>query len=312
MTAKKAQTLFKEVFVKSTREVDPLICNELVVCLSNPESKDFEDSYLTPWKTMQGFLECILQLGIIFELMGDGVMSETYLRKGKEMSNLFHFPLFMVAFSTLLGIIVAFTSILKFIDSLIAVILICDFFNATGKLYAMGCSPKLSNVSTSIELTYARKSFEENNGALGCSKCKSMLSCGVYQILGDEAQLHDQVHEAENYYTKVIDEIYNDRWESTISCPENVNDTIAVNTGHTIDKRCSCSILTENATNEESIKIKCWLCLPSAVIKSELLKNFIDFKWEFVRRHLSLQLHTGIGIGQIVICNIDLFSFFFF
>ncbi|KAF3435151.1 hypothetical protein FNV43_RR22238 [Rhamnella rubrinervis] len=42
-------------------------------------------------------------------------------------------------------------------------------------------------------------------------------------------------------------------------------------------------------------KMRCWLCLPMEVMKCGLIKNFIDMKWEFVRRRLSLRLLTSLG-----------------
>ncbi|XP_040366322.1 separase isoform X3 [Rosa chinensis] len=42
-------------------------------------------------------------------------------------------------------------------------------------------------------------------------------------------------------------------------------------------------------------KMRCWHCLPMEVMESGLLKNFVDLKWEYVRRRLSLRLLTGLG-----------------
>nr|XP_011462140.1 PREDICTED: separase [Fragaria vesca subsp. vesca] len=42
-------------------------------------------------------------------------------------------------------------------------------------------------------------------------------------------------------------------------------------------------------------KTRCWQCLPMEVMESGLLKNFVDLKWEYVRRRLSLRLLTGLG-----------------
>lgn len=43
----------------------------------------------------------------------------------------------------------------------------------------------------------------------------------------------------------------------------------------------------------------CWHCLPSKVVKSGLLNDFINFKWEFVRRRLSMKLLTRVGMCAI-------------
>ncbi|KAK7302457.1 hypothetical protein RJT34_13347 [Clitoria ternatea] len=39
-----------------------------------------------------------------------------------------------------------------------------------------------------------------------------------------------------------------------------------------------------------TIASRCWYCLPSEVVKSGLLNDFINLKWEFVRRQLSIKL----------------------
>lgn len=50
-------------------------------------------------------------------------------------------------------------------------------------------------------------------------------------------------------------------------------------------------------------KMKCWQCLPGEVIESRLLVNFVNIKWEFVRRRLSLRVLTGIGMLATVCYN---------
>jgi len=46
-------------------------------------------------------------------------------------------------------------------------------------------------------------------------------------------------------------------------------------------------------------KMKCWNCLPSEVLKSGLLNDFIILKREFVRRKLSMKLLTRVGMCTI-------------
>lgn len=43
-------------------------------------------------------------------------------------------------------------------------------------------------------------------------------------------------------------------------------------------------------------KMRCWHCLLMEVMKSGLVNNFLNMKWELVRRRLSLRLLTGIGM----------------
>lgn len=46
-------------------------------------------------------------------------------------------------------------------------------------------------------------------------------------------------------------------------------------------------------------KMRCWHCLPMEVMESGLLKSFVDLKWEYVRRRLSLRILTGLGMVQL-------------
>lgn len=78
--------------------------------LIDSKSKDFEDMYLSPWKIIQCFLEGSLQMAIIHEMIGDGENAEALLLGGQFISCSLHFPLFMVVFSSLLGIVIAFAS----------------------------------------------------------------------------------------------------------------------------------------------------------------------------------------------------------
>jgi len=60
-----------------------------------------------------------------------------------------------------------------------------------------------------------------------------------------------------------------------------------------------CSISSRCAITCNLSKTKCWNCLPSEVLKSGLLNDFIILKWEFVRRKLSMKLLTRVGMCTI-------------
>lgn len=110
------------------------IVNEFLLVDS---SKDFVADYISPWKTMQFYLEAIHQIAIIYEMIGDGDNALSLLKWGKHISCSHHFPLFMVVFSSLLG-----------------------------KLYI-----KMGESDTAIEeLEYALKIFKDNQKSLGCFK----------------------------------------------------------------------------------------------------------------------------------------------
>lgn len=66
-----------------------------------------------------------------------------------------------------------------------------------------------------------------------------------------------------------------------------------------ISKEIGCSISSRCAISCILSKMKCWNYLPSEIMKSGLLNDFIILKWEFVRRKLSMKLLTRIGMCTI-------------
>uniref|UniRef100_A0A6N2KDL6 Uncharacterized protein n=1 Tax=Salix viminalis TaxID=40686 RepID=A0A6N2KDL6_SALVM len=68
-------------------------------------SQDMDACYLSPWKILQCYLESTLQVGTIHELIGNGIEAEMFLRWGKDISCSQSLPLFIVAFSSVLGVL---------------------------------------------------------------------------------------------------------------------------------------------------------------------------------------------------------------
>ncbi|KAJ1434987.1 SEPARIN core domain [Sesbania bispinosa] len=58
--------------------------------------------------------------------------------------------------------------------------------------------------------------------------------------------------------------------------------------------KIGCSISSRCAITCVFPKMGCWHCLPSEVVKSGLLNDFLNLKWEFVRRQLSMKLFTRV------------------
>lgn len=46
-------------------------------------------------------------------------------------------------------------------------------------------------------------------------------------------------------------------------------------------------------------KMGCWHCLPSEVVKSGLLNDLINLKWEFIRRKISMNLLARSGMSTV-------------
>lgn len=66
------------------------------------------------------------------------------------------------------------------------------------------------------------------------------------------------------------------------------NGTVLSKTGCPFNSRCTTTCVLS--------KMRCWYCLPSEVVKSGLLNDFIYLKWEFVRRQLSMKLLSRVGM----------------
>lgn len=69
------------------------------------------------------------------------------------------------------------------------------------------------------------------------------------------------------------------------------NGSVLSNIGCTFASRCAITCVFS--------KMKCWYCLPSEVVKSGLLNDFINLKWEFVRRQHSMKLLSRVGMSAL-------------
>ncbi|WJX81047.1 separase [Trifolium repens] len=347
-------------------EVDMSVVREVFLFDSN--SFDLKDNYLSQWKIMQCYLESTLQIGFVYEIIGDGNVAETYLKWGKAISCSLQLPLFIVAFSSLLG-----------------------------KLYV---TKRLWDLAEK-ELECAEQILYDNSTPFCCSKCKLILEVTLHGYRGELCQSKVNACEkdvseetAKNWYTSALNKLTISEWKNPLSCPEDDADATATGSECAAGKSCTCSIMNEagedvmkstkvgpgtkigrkqnrkskNAAmviskepnivvenksrltrstyrsiqnqhtslsmklevnenvegnqisgpsdmlgQKESIspklgcsissrcvitcvlsKMKCWNCLPSEVLKSGLLNDFIILKWEFVRRKLSMKLLTRV------------------
>ncbi|TKY71312.1 Separase protein [Spatholobus suberectus] len=329
---------------------------------------DLKDRYLSAWKVMQCYLESTLQVGIMHEMIGDGVEAETYLQWGKAISCSLKLPLFTIAFSSSLG-----------------------------KLYV---KKRLWDLAEK-ELCSAEQILKDSSTPFCCSKCKLKLEVTLYEYLGDLCQskfdtcdgvISDET--AKNWYTSALDKLNLSEWKNPLSCPEDGSDGTATDIKCPAGKTCTCFIMSEAGENvkksmkagretetgakqnrktknaakvlpkepnlvvenksritrsryrssqnqDTSIhrklevheilegnhvsnpsdmlsqngpvlskigcffasgcaitcvfsKMRSWYCLPSEVVKSGLLNDFINFRWEFVRRQLSMKLLSRI------------------
>lgn len=64
-------------------------------------------------------------------------------------------------------------------------------------------------------------------------------------------------------------------------------------------KKTGCTVPSKCAVTCSYNKMRCWHCIPHEVMKSGLLNDFINLKWEFIRRQLSMKLLTQLGMSAI-------------
>ncbi|KAL5787518.1 hypothetical protein ACOSP7_004467 [Xanthoceras sorbifolium] len=164
------------------------------------DSWEVDSCYLSPWNVLKCYLESTLQVGIIYELVGNGIEAETFLLWGKSISCSQSLPLFIVAYSSVLG-----------------------------KLYR---KKRLWDLAEK-ELTTAKQILVERSTEFSCLKCRLMLEATVDQQLGDLSRSHfdsatgifsiEKLSQAEELYKLALAKLNCSEWKNLISCPKEVN-----------------------------------------------------------------------------------------
>ncbi|KAM7250817.1 hypothetical protein ACFE04_022700 [Oxalis oulophora] len=153
-------------------------------------SWEIDRNYLSPWSVLQSYLESILQLAIILELIGNGVEAEAFLLWGKSVSCLQSLSLFTVAFSSVLG-----------------------------KIYRK----KQHLMLAERELQTAEQTLV-NNDDFACIKCKLILEASVKLQLGDLYRTNNVPAKTSSHayslYMSALDKLNISEWKNSITCPE--------------------------------------------------------------------------------------------
>ncbi|XP_061982544.1 separase [Populus nigra] len=160
--------------------------------------QDMDACYLSPWKILQCYLESTLQVGTIHELIGNGIEAETFLRWGKDISRSQCLPLFIVAFSSVLG-----------------------------KLYCNKGSWDLSEK----ELQNAKHVLVHGCADFSCLKCGLMLEATIDQRLGDlshslfnTTRSIERLSLAESLYRSALDRLGHPEWKNSVSYSKDVEE----------------------------------------------------------------------------------------
>lgn len=160
--------------------------------------QDMDACYLSPWKILQCYLESTLQVGTIHELIGNGIEAEIFLRWGKDISRSQCLPLFIVAFSSVLG-----------------------------KLYCNKGSWDLSEK----ELRNAKHVLVHGCADFSCLKCGLMLEATIDQRLGDlshslfnTTRSIERLSLAESLYRSALDRLGHPEWKNSVSYSKDVEE----------------------------------------------------------------------------------------
>ncbi|KAH6777375.1 hypothetical protein C2S51_008687 [Perilla frutescens var. frutescens] len=319
-----------EPIEKSYYGVQTFKVNDFVVTKG---SCDYEGCVLTPWNVLSCYLESILQVGFIQEILGNVSEAEMLLHWGRNVAHFQGLPLFEISFSCLLG-----------------------------KLYR---KQKLWSIAEK-ELSSAKKGIEDKVDGISCKKCLWMWEISINQQLGDlflsgscfgeEAPFPKRLSNAKRLYKLALDKLImpdwwtlystseeslsNDKSESKVEprrsrrtkkeskpacqkqdlvCGHTCRITRSVHRSlvetHEIepgDKETgtSSNLATEHPMSFDSKsfsagfqsdirslcdKMKCWHCLHIKAVDSCNLNIFIRMNWELVHRKLSLRLLISIG-----------------
>ncbi|CAN4110641.1 unnamed protein product [Withania somnifera] len=288
-------------------------------------SFDFDGSMLSPWTILQCYLESLLQVGTVHEMLGNGTEAKTLLVWGKDISCFQSLPLFIISFCCMLG-----------------------------KLYAKQHLLKLAEK----ELNTAKQTLAENYDDISCIKCRIILEVSVDLLLGDLSRHQhcdttstmEFLYSVKEKYRSAFEKLNKFFWEDSVCCSLGAS---SQHTKHQVTysfangaedpsdlkefpsqkaklenavegrrtrktkkqsehnlrmtrsryhsmKKCESSVDDEHANDAEDMgcmcyKLKCWHHLSLEILQSGSLSNFVYLKWEVVCRQLLLRLLTTMG-----------------
>ncbi|VFQ59063.1 unnamed protein product [Cuscuta campestris] len=271
-------------------------------------SFDSESCILTPWNVLQCYLESTLQVGIINEILGNGNAAKHYLQLGKDIAFSQSLPIFIASFSCILGqtyfkqklwelaekeIKAAKALVDCFSDVSCKCIVVFEVFidQLFGDLYInQFCSNPES--FTSKELAHAKEKYGSAIDKLALSKWNAYLD-GPKAVVSDHLVLKEVPTKRRNPKNAVEtvnaskkEEVLESgmrmtrsRYRSSIKQCETAGEQFDTAT----DLNCKCH------------RMNCWHQLPLEALQSGSIRNFIYFKWEFVRRQLLQRMLISIG-----------------
>ncbi|KAL6565883.1 hypothetical protein OROHE_004938 [Orobanche hederae] len=237
-------------------------------------SGNYEDCALTPWNVLSCYLESIIQVGYVHEILGDAREAEKGLMWGRNVAQFLRLPLFEISFSC-----------------------------------ALGTKNILQKKASENELSNAKRTLTNNLATISCKKCSSMFEVTIDQQLGDlsssrcieESDFKKRLSNAESLYKSALDKLNLCDWRASYSIFESGDiqvgpasehlSTAAVGSDHDVTKSFQ-SQLDLLLSICLLLLMKCLQCLRSGCSN---LKSFMCMNWVFVHRKLCLRLLISIG-----------------
>ncbi|WJX63667.1 separase [Trifolium repens] len=153
---------------------------------NSSSSEDLDKTYISPWKILQCYLDSTLQVGKIYEMIGDATEAVAYFQSGKEIAYSFKSPSFVGAFASMLG-----------------------------KVYSQ--QPDQLK-SANYEIDVGLKVLKENKNFL-CQKCKLIMQATLEEYRGDLCQIKSPEGALKFYEDGLVKLLVSD-WKNNTSCPE--------------------------------------------------------------------------------------------
>lgn len=158
------------------------------------------------------------------------------------------------------------------------------------------CNPAI------VKFDYVSSILKDSEEKLGCTKCISILKATVAEYLGDLCQTQNRVTsdfvvDANVSYENALEKLDCYTWKNLCPNPNDIRITRSAS---------NCSITCGFP------EMGCWLCLACELRRTNFLSDFIDVKWEFSRRQLSMEVHTRLGMSHVFIYGINSFASFVF
>ncbi|PIA27888.1 hypothetical protein AQUCO_07400015v1, partial [Aquilegia coerulea] len=294
-------------------------------------SKNSELNNLSQWNVLRCYLESILQVGSIHEALGNASIAEAFLVRGKDMSYKQGLPIFRVAFSSVLGEIYCKKQLWEMAET--------ELNSARqileGSSRSISCKQCIMTLEVTLDQRFGclfRSRSVDNNVSATLDHYKSALGKLKHVEWDSSSRFSEEASQLDNCSRQVdtegphLDIEYKTSRRASKQVMKERNSKPEPKTRMTRSRSRSCNNKSVNfrgeaESHENGRHLE--LNMPSKnefgcaeifvnnrrnfgkrlllkVMDSGKMQDFIDMKWEFQRRRLSLRLLNELGtcIGE--------------